>query len=538
MKKNKSLKNSKVEKQIIHFVSKLRAYNRKKEFPQEKRAYELIQDFFIRFVKDRNSRAEEVNSSEYQNILQLAKKQFPVPLFWNLCMDGRVLAVLMNGATAKVGSSIRVPGGILREFVRGEDGRLRLISDSNFSKLLHRLLIQQHHSKVAEIFDSHIGCAARLAEEQAHGNNPSDHGLFQDVLYKKQMSHATKHFIEKEYRGRKEIIIIQTSFNPRNGFLYMGLETDGAIQYGLTKGSEYTYETLEALIADKKIISTQELAQSSLLHAQFEKYNFRPDWKLNYVDNAKSYWNAIASMKDDVLPYIQERISVIYPTISRDELNSRAIILLTNAFSGFLHNYNYDGPSKSYSEHDISQHYPYGIHKEEGIKVSEGGFPPYVLSMFVVFSLDEKNLTHNIELAASLVRSNRLEGRIEDRAGLYTNKVEFSKAPVPVIVQEIVRFGVTDEEWKKLSNIEWNDLPATWNIMSDASFTTYLQSKGVNNLSAALGINNLRRRMAVLFDRENPTASHLVENYKIALPVIIGGDRYTHFVVPFIKLGL
>jgi hypothetical protein len=43
--------------------------------------------------------------------------------------------------------------------------------------------------------------------------------------------------------------------------------------------------------------------------------------------------------------------------------------------------------------------------------------------------------------------------------------------------------------------------------------------------------------MAALYDPNIPLASRLIDQFKVALPTIIGKNRKNYFVVPFVKLG-
>lgn len=528
-----------LREQVASFIEELENYNKKHEFPRHERDYRFLEDFFIRFFEDRNYRASEVESEEYKNIMQSASEQFPATTLWNLCMDGRVLAVLVNGASAKIGSSVRVPGGILREFVYSQNGKLMLIEDSKFAFIMRRALERFKTKKIYEVYDSHIGCAARKAEELSHGKDPHDAGLLADVLFKREMAEATMDFVNKHYSDNVKIIPIQISFDPQKGFLYMGLETSNALAYAQENGGEFTKEVLDELVDKKLIISTEQLLEHALVSKLFKKYSFDLNWGSDYTNSAKNFWQSIAEMKKEILPVIYESLISIYPHLAgkgldeKEELEERGILLLTSSFSGYLNNKYYlsDSPNKGISV------YPYSIHREEGVKLSEGGYPPYKISMFVVFSLDEKNLPANTELAATLVRTNRKEKRVIDRSGNFSDAQEFSEAPVPVIVQEIVREKISDEEWQKLMAIEWKDMPEMWDTMTDNDFFMYLQKKTNMSIVAAGAINNLRKRMAMLFDPDQPTAAHLVLNYKVALPVIVGSNRKNYFLVPFVKLG-
>lgn len=526
--------------QLTKFIGDLKAYNAKREYPRPEKDYRFLHDFYTRFFADRNKRADEVISSDYSRVKEIANAQFPATTLWNLCMDGRVLAVLINGASAGVGSSIRVPGGILREFVYGTNGKLTLIENSNFAFIMRRALKRFKTKKIFEVYDSHVGCAARKGEEMSHGKIPEDAGLLADVIYKKQMAEATIAFVQKHFSDSIWIVPIQTSFDPHSGFMYMGLETDAALAYAQEHGGEYTEEVIRELVEKERILSTEYLISQTGLENIFKKYVFPLEWQKKYSESARIFWENIEAFKNDAMPLFTKAVLTVYPHLKtenpemQDELKERALLLLTNAYSGYLHNKQHIGTG---TESNERYRYPYGVHREEGIKVSEGGYPPYEISMFVVFSLDIKNLPANIELAAGLVRSNRREKRVYDRSETYKSTEEFVEAPVPVVVQEIIREKVTDEEWEELGKVEWKDLPHNWNTLSDKEFFTYLQRKTNMSIAVANGINRLRERMAFLYDPEHPTSGHLVQQYKVALPVVVGINRKNYFIIPFVKLG-
>jgi hypothetical protein len=532
---------TRLTKQVDTYIDKLELYNDRS--PNERRRakgdYKFLRDFYLRFFTDRNLRAVAVLSPEYKEVAELARKQFPVSTYWNLCMDGRVKTVLTNGATAGVGASIRVPGGILREFVRGSDGKFKLLKTSNFALLLTQALNTSDRNTIAEIFDSHVGCAARGVEEEARGRALSDSGLLSDVLHKKEMLQAMEEFVREMYGGTKKVIAIQTSFDPHEGYLYMGLETEVAIAVAKSNavrktedsGSmhrwEYGNDELDALVSSEKVISTKQLANNEVIAKIFDKYAFPPKWATDYVLSAKHFWESIASMSPDVLPVIHKKLLAIYPHLenknNKTELNERAMILLSSAFIYYIHN--------------LDGKYPYSEHREECIKISRGGYPPYEISAFVLLGSDEKNLSANIELSALLVRKNRTNGRVVDRSHTFQDKGIFSQAPIPLIVQEVLDVSLDYKEWDFLADISWEDLPDNWDALTDREFFSYLESKGDIHIKVAIGLNNLRRRMAILFDPDQVTAGRMVSHHKVAIPVMVDKNRINHFLVPFVKLG-
>lgn len=526
-----------LERQIDQFIGGLEKYNQNFT-PQRQRPaedYKFLRDFYRRFFQDRNKRSLEITSEKYQEITKLANEEFPIPTFWVLCMDGRVLPVLISGASAHIGDSMRVPGGNIKEFVRGTDGTFKLLHDSNFARLLHTAFIHLNAKVITEVLDSHVGCAAVKGEEDARGRNPADGGLLHDILHKKEMAKATVDFVAEHFGNKKRALVIQTSFNPNNGFLYMGLETQDALKFAYdnkekmahdsirshNKGA-YTKEVLAELIKRGKILSTESLAREEKLHDIFEKYYFEPDWREHYVNTAAEFWKAIQKMKKEASSLIEKKVVKIYKKADRLEIAQRCLLLLTNAFSGFLHN-----------RHE----YPHGIHREELIAVSEAGYTPHQISSFVVLGRDEKNLAANIELASGLVRKNRADKRTLDRSRNFLNPLDFTQAPIPMTIQEIVKEHLSNEQWRELEGIDWSDMPHNWDTLSDEEFILYLGPKGKIPISVALSINNLRKRMALLYDPDSPVASHLIAHHRVALPIVASKDRYNHFIIPFVKLG-
>jgi hypothetical protein len=533
--------NSILFKQIDELVDSLEGYNKKLPNSRKKGNYDYLRHFFKDFIKENNARACEVSSEEYLKIQKFANNLFPTKTFWNLCIDGRVLGVYMHGASAGIGSSIKVPGGILREFVRGIDGKLKLKEDSDFAKYLQRAYTTYNLESVVEVFDSHLSCAARLNEEQLKGRDPKDAGLFFDISHKTQMAYAVKQFVEATYGKDKSVHAIQTSFDPHTGYMYMGLEAGEVFEYAAQHGRAFSPEIIERFVREGKVISTEEISQDEKVRVLFEKHAFVLNWKTNYIASAKAFWKAIAAMKDDLSPDIAKRIKKVYPYLGSqnkshsDELDTRILLLLTSAFSGFLNNMH--PISKIVGEDKNGHSYPYGEHDEECIRISEGGHPPYKIPTFTVFSYEEANLPGSIELSASLIRKNRKEGRVVDASGNFSDASTFTEATLPIIVQEVVRDELTADEWRELSKMDWTDLPVKWGLLTDDEFFQYLRNKGIGNFSVGIGINNLRKRMALLYYPYHSIASRLIEQYSVALPVIADKYKFNWIIIPFIKLG-
>ncbi|MBI2443241.1 MAG: hypothetical protein HYV40_05035 [Candidatus Levybacteria bacterium] len=536
--------------QIGSFIDLLQDYNKNRLMPRAEEDYTFLRDFFPRFIEDQNTRAKEVSSEKYQKILETAKKQFPHKPHWVLCVDGRVLVVLAYGATADLDDSVRVAGGMLREFVRGTDGKLFLRENSNFARLLIRALETSETNAVVEIFDSHMGCAARKVEEESKGKYPEDAGLLADVHHKKQMATATHVFVKKHFGEKKYAICIQTSFDPHTGFIYMGFETPLSLQYANRKGRVYTKEVIGQLVHDGLVISTEQLVDDPKIQKILKKYDFLLAWKQRYVESAVTYWKNLASMKEELLPILKKKLLGVYPELklrqgkrSQEELEARAMLLLLNIYSGYLENLHPEDGEGARKMVVTDAHHPhayaYSTHEEEAVRVSEGAFPPYQISAFTVFSLDEVNLPSNIELACTLVRSNQKDARIHDRSKTFIDPLTFAHAPVPVFMQEIVRdHRLTREDWEKLSKIDWADLShLQWDSMTREEFDEYLLTKAKLPQSLVVSLQRLRHKMQIVWNPDQAISHHLINQDEVILPVLADRSRYIHTVIPFVKLG-
>lgn len=558
-----SFLSERINAQVDSFVDSLRTYN--STFPLERQHrpedYKFLRSFFSDFISDRNHRADEVNSSEYKKVLEIANSLLPMTPLAVMCMDGRVKLIHVFGFSAGIGSSIRAPGGLLKEFVRGSEGKLTLAKDSNFAELLDEAL--RRNGALAEIFDSHWGCVARKGEEIARGGQPSDAGLYSDIVHKKEMVSAAKTHIleEKEDFGRHQIIFAQTTFNPLTGFSYMGLETDKALRRAKDfaknkksgKGSPestapvYSKEVMKSLVEDNLIISTGQLINNEIIRRKMDENFFNISWKRDYIKTAKQYWKGVSSIKDNLLPILKQSLKSVYPELSHEdaktkkELSEKAMLLLCNTYNAYLHNKSHielEYLSIPDEEYESKGHYEYDHHGEEGIKVSEGGYPPYEIPMFVIFSGELQNVPSGIEMASGIVRENRSKRRIKDLSGNYSSAEEFAVAPVPVVMQEIVRDNrLTEQDWKVLEETDWSDLPTDWDTIAQARFAVYLQKKGKFSIALANAVENLRNKMKAVFDPNAPTAAHLIDQYKVVLPLICDQDRKTHAIIPFVKLG-
>lgn len=556
-----------LERAIDHIIDDWEEYNSRlpKDIQRPEGDFFFLGDFYKSFIIDRNRRAEEVATPEYQDIAKSAVEMIPMKPFGVICMDGRVKLVHINGFTADIGDSLRTPAGLLNEFVR-EDETLVLDPDSNFSMLILNAL-RKNGDNLSEVFDSHWSCKAREGEEVATGNHPGDKGLLRDVVHKKEMVKATKDFLKdkKETKG-KNIAFIQTTFNPITGYMYMGLERDSSLEYAksyarkraIANGenpnleeqyAEYTKNVLRDLILRGEIISTGAIIQETAIQEAFQSHFFEINRQKDYVRSAKNFWEGIKDMKDNLMPILVAKIIKLYPhlednsPLSIKEREQRAMLLLTNAYNAFLHNPDHDEDiylNMDDEEYEVQEKYKYGVHDEEGVKISEGGHPPYTIPMFVIYGSDLVNLPRWTEKASGIVRDNRTKGRVTDPTGFYTYPKAFARGIVPVVAQEIVRnteeVTISDTQWKVLMGISWSDMPKGWDKMSDEEFRKFLYKKGLDSSLLIDAVQAGRNKLAKLYDPAEESSSHLKDMYKAAVVFISNKDRKSDVAIPFIKV--
>ena len=516
--------------------------NASRKYPRPPEDEKFVADFFSRFIVERDKRAVDVESPDVREAAAIARKMIHYTPYGVLCIDGRVLPPLIAGYMAGLGGFMRVPAGDLHEFVMGRDGNLALLKHSHFAHQLDHIL--GNNDKVMELLDSHLSCAARLVDEElATGLHPGDGGLYADVVRKREIELAIRKYVDDKHPGKK-VLPVQFSFDPHNGYGYMGLENDEALSFAKEHGG-FSANVLNDLIARGTLISTEQVASLPEFISSFEKWakafelntkdnhgQYKFNWSSNYPQTAIGFWKAMYAMREKLLPLLIHRLEKVYPWLKRDEplaheeLHERAMLLLANAFSGYLNNLN---------------GYQYAEHNEECVVVTEREHGPFAeISSFIVFSNDLKNLPKNTVFASSIVRANRKNGRVNDSNFEDPSKKDaYTSAPVPVIVHEIIRDEVDPKVWQALEKTQWDDLEGIrWRDLSTAEFMDYLTEKIPNlPLAVARAIDRLRQKMTFLYNPEKDSARFFVNGNLVAMPMIVDQSRRPHAIIPFIKKG-
>lgn len=524
-------------------------------FPRPEREKRFLHTMFRDIVDERNARASDLASEEVQEAEAIANNIFPLPLYGFLCIDSRVTATTMYGLVA-AGRITRVPMGDIFEFEQSENEGLVLREDATFDALLEQAFSQD--DVISQDLDSHHGCAAREREENDKGKEPEDHGLLEDVMRKKRIATAMIEHVATNYPG-KTIVPIQTSFDPHTGWMDMGLELDGSLQQAQERGG-FDQELLGELRGSRQILNTRNILQDSRIRQLFEARIIpNLDWGSHdqYRESVNIFWKNVFAMKEEgLIDVVKEHVRNLYGDRSEIEIEQRAAMLAAGAYNGFLLNYG-------------RRHYPYAEHKESCVIVSEGGKGPFNRnSSFSVSRGASNELSANMRLAGSIVRDNRKAGRITDYTGAYTGIEQFRAAPVPTMLEVVVR---NDEniDWEKAAQIDWSDIPDNWDSMNTPAFLSYLYGKGIvpeeimNVISLkdstgkwsdeefsralktlkiklpplALGMNALREDMKGIYSPQYRIHKFVESGQIEVLPVISDRHRRIQTIPPFIHTG-
>jgi len=482
---------------------------------------EFLKSLLDELVAERNYRADEIE--DLAEATEIERELLPLPVYENHCIDGRTALVYTFGIVGKVRGvgATALPAGDMRECILSETGEMVIIPGSNLARMIDKSLEQ--NKTITQVLDSHLACAARKRWETARGNEWPDDGLMVDVLRKKKMGEAMKNYSA----GKGQVLPIQISFDVHNGFLHMGLETDPSLQ-AAKKAGGFTKDVLTDLQKKGQIFSTENLAMSphiqDLFRSAYEQFDPKPDLKTLYKVTGIQFWKALKEMAPKILPFIKKSLAKIYPDMQDvAEIQQRAMLLLASAFSGFCNNAN--------------GKYPYGEHEEAFISVTKRDFKPFKEYMaFAVASSDTQNVPGNVVFASEIVRTNRKVGRAQQHMDKYGSKEEFVKAPIAVMVKEIV--DIEDDaqpiDWEKIEKIDWEFVRGIdWISMDSGEFQQHLIERGCFDMRIAKAADNLRKNMAALCNYNTESASEILEGRLIPFPVLVDQSRRFRVLIPF-----
>lgn len=449
-----------------------------------------------RFVETRNSRVVECESKDMRQTRSLVERLFSLPidsLLLCACIDGRVLFETIAGL---FGKAFRTPAADISDALHMKGGRLYL-AEGDFTRDIRERV--KRNGKIVILLDSHTHCAAKGEEEKfLYGVPASDGGLSHDVCRKQLLADAIHEFARREYgmEGIRKVLVIQMSFDVHQGFLFMGLERNGALFDTKTIENGFTEQVLEEFSRKKTILSTAMFFENNgILSGDREKIRSTfgvIDFENHYAESMLRFWKGIAEISKEVLPRIEGEVVKVFPEIleNSDELRVRSLLLLSNSILAFLLNAN------------NNDSYPYKNHQETVVVVTNRARGPYGLAMpFPVNDYsDLATLSFVVGFAASIVRGNRTKGSfpkgehsfIEECFG--ENRETFVKCPVPVFISERISGTIGEEDCQALTNLPWGN-GEEWAESTSEECADFVRkyAKGVSN-ECVESIDRLRKR--------------------------------------------
>ncbi len=498
---------------------------------------QYLKIFFSSLAQERGARAADVESFEVHEAAEIANRMFRSPIFSMMCVDGRINPTLVFGMISRMDGGVKeTPAGDTNDFANAVSGGVVLLPTSSTSELMSAAF--EKYDGINQVLDSHLACAAREKHSVALGESVVDHGLMRDVLRKRDMAQAMSKRVALHHAGKK-VTPIQISYDPHEGHLFMGLETEQALQAARDGGSGFTEGVLADLTERGAIIHTKALMQNmpevrDAFLAAYQGFRNPHDWKESYRFTALQFWKAIEAMRPALLPIIMQKLTQQngpFPEgLSDAELQDRATLLLSSAFNGYCNN---GGPEP--------RHFEFADHKETFVQVSKRDFRPCTNMGFSVDSTDLSNLSNNVEFASTIVRANRQTKRVE--APSEYSAETFAAAPVGVTVKEIVTSEVSEEQWQELEGIDWSFLQKLgdgkdWTMLTKEEFLHELTDHHPHiSADLASSFNNLREMMVALYDNRQGCRELLTSGKLVALPILTDKNRRFRSVAPFFLKG-
>ena len=513
-----------------------------------------MQYYLIReFLQSRNDRIEDIKSPAVRHTQEMIEARFNegtnhgLPKS-TLCVDGRLLSKLMGGF---LGGAYHSPAGGNPEFREGADADGKMyLEEGTFSSMIDEHLSE--YDGITEILDSHLACAAGCKNTAAAHNFPTGKepktlnalALYEDVMLKKQKAGAIKDYVERKYEGTKETDVMQVSFDPHNGALFMGLEKEENLALAKQAGG-FTPELLAELTEKGEAIDTHQLAEGPL-KTIFTSHWFALDYVENYQESTHEFNAHIGVMNKEALEKIKPVLIKAFPALglpaSAVELKKRAELLLSNAYSHFLLTRDKDGKPS---------HYPFSEHRETFITVTRSEKGPYgEESFFIAPSSPEKH--DDIELTRGLIKGNREAGRMYSEEKMVVGKVygegakeAYATEPVPIVFfsrfeadiyehPEILK-RIQDADWSSLSNAKWID-------MSEDEFRDFVdRTLDVEGKSLPLfvyeALGKMRKEATTMYKSSHVTSKNLRNGNLTPIWSLADQDRKTVALIPFVTKG-
>lgn len=482
---------------------------------------EFLKHFFTEFLKVRLSRSKELNSPEIREVNDKIIGLFGSKLGITSCMDGRLPLTAIWGFPMEAVRAMRVPGGDIPGFYLDlEAGETRLDPSSLFARKIEGQSDKEHPTRF-QVLNAHKSCAARGAIETNLGSKPKDGGLFQDVKKKREMGIA----LERQF-GIVPIIFVP---DPETGFGYMGLGQDGLLKekIGINE-KQYDDDIIADLVKDGRVISTKDIADE--MADKFAEFPVDVDWEQNYTRTAVQFWSNIASMSEDpeVLNHVESKMRAVYSEgngiekiRSEEEMRVRSLLVLSNAYLGWL--YGQKGG------------HPYKEHTESCVVIDFKNKGPFNRYTAFVVAPDIASVDDNTLMAQTIVRANRIGKKVVDDSELYPTPEQFREAPVPVILKTEIPAQSTDAIWEDLKNLDWSEIQNSWITMPEAIFEQWALTKlgAQRHTTVVETVNTLlemRRNLQKLY--RGSTQVLIERGGIVVLPILVSEDRKPQTIVP------
>ncbi len=484
----------------------------------------------MQFFYSRDQRVAELASPEVKKAITIKRSlYFGERPYLLACMDGRVLAKIMFGLH---GYSLRTGAARLEmDFLPDVDGNGMFLREGIFTEMLRSAFSRASNNCVTEIFDSHLFCAAggvisgdlRLCEVY-------DYGLVDDVLEKSRMSEALKNYVSHNFSGKK-IVVIQTSYNPKDGYCFMGLEKNLDDPRVMETG--FTEELLDVFVKEKKIISSKSIVEE--FYDAFRDNYFFVDYEKEYVKSSLQFWSRLRDKMSYLLSSpLEEKIKELFGKIDEYELRQRCVLLMSSAFSGFLFNHRQDLTERPF---------PYLEHRESVIAITFSEKGPFDRADAFSIEPSDPMLSRNLKLGGDIVRSNRQKGMMSAYEKDAINKLEigddYQTFPVLAFTFERLNEFPSDTVINSLRKMNCSDLPGIdWMGMSEREFLLYLEKK-YTDIPAVIAnkIESLRQRAIDLYRPGTDITHSLLSGNLFPVFVLTGPERETIAVFPFLAKG-
>lgn len=528
---------------VQRYMGSFTALDKLRGIIRDPRAYAMTHYKLMQWYATREERFEEMQSEDILNAEALQQELYPrgIPK-GSICIDVRESLKLLAGLHE---GAFRTPAGDNDiDFLPSEKSgnTLFLKPDGEFAKMLDRAFASQN--VVIEILSSHMECtAARTRVQEQTRTSPADHGLRDNVLKKKRIDRAMIEYCVINHPS-KRVLPIHVSFDPHSGFLFAGLEKDEVLNDERVLQNGYTEPILHELAREGKIISTQLLLDDPLIRALLSTYYFDMNLTERYAHDTLRLWTKLQGMSHEALPLIEKKLIAVFPELKSDgrseDRRERALLILTNIFIAFLHNYREDGTPKPY---------PYGVHNESVIAITRSSKDPH--SAACAFNDDPRspNISGVINFAEGIIRDNRTKGNVSNpeknaaRTFYGTDGREHIENPVLVFLFERIENGdqqPSTELVQKLRTADWSALSTTpdWMYVSKDQFFAFLDGI-VADIPVHIKkiINTLRERAIGLYQPGLPATEGLLSGRLVPVWALTGPNRETLALFPFMAKG-